>query len=127
MEIINRYRGKKHLIKCFDRYKDYKALQGSVNNALAKIGPFRLDEKGNFVLTGNGRKEMEPLEKGLSLYWARYSWATYAAELDIPKDTISEALGHSYGARITGVYIKYNRDKVDAANRRVIDYVLKGG
>lgn len=123
MEIINRYRGKKHLIKCFDRYKNYKALQGSVNNALAKIGPTKLDEKGNFVLTANSRKEMAPLEKGLSLYWARYSWATYAAELDIPKDTISEALGHSHGARVTSVYIKYNRDKVDAANRAVIDYV----
>lgn len=124
MEIINRYKGKKHLIRCFDRYKDYKALQGSVNNALAKIGPARLDDNGNFILTGNHRKEMQPLEKGLSLYWARYSWATYAADLDIPKDTISEALGHSHGAKVTGVYIKYNRDKVDAANRKVIDYVL---
>lgn len=45
-------------------------------------------------------------------------------ELDIPKDTISEALGHEYGSRITGVYIKYNRDKVDEANRKVIDYIL---
>ncbi len=124
MELINRYRGKKHLIRCFDRYKDYKALQGSVNNALAKMGPARLDDNGNFVLTANRRKEMQPLEKGLSLYWARYSWATYAADLDIPKDTISEALGHSHGAKVTGIYIKYNRDKVDAANRKVIDYVL---
>lgn len=124
MELINKYRGKKHLIRCFDRYKDYKALQGSVNNALAKMGPAMLDDNGNFVLTGNNRKEMQPLEKGLSLYWARYSWATYAADLDIPKDTISEALGHSHGAKVTGVYIKYNRDKVDAANRKVIDYVL---
>ena len=126
MELINRYRGKKHLIRCFDRYKNYKALQGSVNNALAKMGPAMLDKNGNFVLTGNHRKEMRPLEKGLSLYWARYSWATYAAELDIPKDTISEALGHSHGAKVTGVYIKYNRGKVDAANRKVIDYVLGG-
>lgn len=67
---------------------------------------------------------MTPLDKKLTWYWARYSWATYAAELDIPKDTISEALGHSHGAKVTGIYIKYNRDKVDAANRRVIDYVL---
>ena len=67
---------------------------------------------------------MQPLEKGLSLYWARYSCATYAAHLAIPKATITEALGHSHGAKVTGVYIKYNRDKVDAANRKVIDYVL---
>ncbi len=127
MELIERYRGKKCLIRCFDRYKDYKSLQGSVNNALSKMGPPMLDGKGGFVFTGNHRKEMQPLEKGLSLYWARYSWATYAADLDIPKDTISEALGHSYGSRITGVYIKFNRDKIDAANRKVIDYVLKGG
>ena len=124
MEIINRYRGEKHLIRCFDRYKNYKALQGSVNNALAKMGPFKLDDNGNFVRTRNHRKEMLPLQKGLSLYWARYSWATYAAELDIPIDTISEALGHSHGAKITGVYVKYNRNKVDKANRKVIDYVL---
>lgn len=89
MAIINRYKGKKHLIRCFDRYKDYKALQGSVNNALAKTGPARLDDNGNFVFTRNHRKEMQPLEKGLSLYWARYSRAMYAADLDIPKDTIS--------------------------------------
>ena len=123
-EIINRYRGAKHLIRCFDRYKDYKALQGSINNALAKMGSPALDKKGNYILTGNNRREMDPIDKHLSIYYARYSWATFAAELDIPKDTISEALGHSHGAKVTGVYIKYNRDKVDAANRQVIDYVL---
>ena len=68
----------------------------------------------------------QPLEPAITSYWARYSWATYAADLDIPKDTISEALGHSHGAKVTGVYIKYNRDNVDAANRKVIDYVLNG-
>lgn len=124
MELINRYRGKDHLIRCFDRYKDYKALQGSVNNALAKMGPPLLDSNGGIARTGNHRKEMKPIDKHLSIYYARYSWATYAAELDIPKDTISESLGHSHGAKVTGVYIKYNRDKVDAANRKVIDYLL---
>ena len=124
MEIINRYRGKKHLISIFDRYKDYKALQGSVNNALAKMGLPDVDADGKIKKAGNGRVIMKPLQKGLSLYWARYSWATYAADLDIPKDTISESLGHSHGAKVTGVYIKFSRDKIDAANRKVIDYVL---
>ena len=27
---------------------------------------------------------------------------------------------------ITGVYIKFSRDKIDAANRRVIDWVVNG-
>lgn len=124
LDILHRYRGKKKLLRPFEKYKDYKAYQGTMNNALRRIGAPKLDKGGNFLRTGNRRKIMEPIEKDLSIYWARYSWATYAADIDIPQDTISEALGHSHGARVTGIYIKYNRDKVDAANRKVIDYVL---
>ncbi len=121
MEIIERYRGKKRLLRWFEKYKNYKALQGTANHALSGIGKPLPGKEGAVKRL----QDMQPLEKGLSMYWARYSWATYAADLDIPRDTISEALGHSYGARVTGVYIKYNRDKVDAANRRVIDYLLQ--
>ena len=60
---------------------------------------------------------------GLTWYWARYSWANYAVDLDIPKDIISEALGHKHGSNVTGIYIKYSLNKIDAANRRVIDYL----
>lgn len=67
---------------------------------------------------------LNSLEPGLTWYWARYSWANYAVDLDIPKDTISEALGHKHGSNVTGIYIKYSTDKVDAANRQVIDYML---
>lgn len=49
--------------------------------------------------------------------------ASIAAELDIPKETISEALGHSIGSEVTSIYIKFDRKKVDEANRKVIDYV----
>lgn len=66
---------------------------------------------------------LNKLEKGLTWYWARYSWANYAVDLDIPKDTISEALGHKHGSTVTGIYIKYGLDKVDKANRQVIDYL----
>jgi site-specific recombinase XerD len=66
---------------------------------------------------------LNKLEKGLTWYWARYSWANYAVDLDIPKDTISEALGHKHGSTVTGIYIKYSLDKVDKANRQVIDYL----
>lgn len=62
------------------------------------------------------------LEPGLTWYWARYSWANYAIDLDIPKDTVSEAMGHKHGSNITGVYIKYSLDKADKANRQVLDY-----
>ena len=43
-----------------------------------------------------------------------------AAEIDTPKETIAEALGHSI-ATVTDIYIKFNRRKIDEANRRVID------
>lgn len=61
-----------------------------------------------------------------SSYWARHSWATVAASLDIPKETISEALGHEIGSRVTSIYINFDRRKVDEANRRVLDWVLHG-
>ena len=109
MTIIEKYRGRKHLLRWFDKYDSYRVWQGTCNNALSRMKI-------------NGKV----IQKGLSIYWARYSWATYAAELDVTKDTISEALGHSYGANITGVYIQFKHEKIDAANRKVIDYVLKG-
>lgn len=66
---------------------------------------------------------LQTLEPGLTWYWARYSWANYAVDLDIPKDIISEALGHTHGSMITGIYIKYSLDKIDKANRQVLDYL----
>ena len=125
--ILDKYKGKKHLLSMFDRCTNVKAYGGTLDNALARIGVPATDKDGQLQKHKNGQLVMSPLDKKLSWYWARYSWATYAADLDIPKDTISEALGHSHGAKVTGIYIRYNRDKVDAANRKVIDYVLKKG
>lgn len=59
----------------------------------------------------------------ISPYWARHTWATVAAELDIPKETIAAALGHG-GNTVTDIYIRFDRKKIDKANRQVIDYVL---
>lgn len=46
-----------------------------------------------------------------------------AGVLDIPKETISAALGHSTGSDTTGIYINFDQRKVDVANRQVIDYI----
>ena len=62
---------------------------------------------------------------GLSTYWARHSWATIAASLDVPKETIAAALGHAQNS-VTDIYIAFDQSKVDAANRRVIDFVMGG-
>lgn len=60
----------------------------------------------------------------LATKWARHTVATLMInELDIPKETVSAALGHSMGSRITAVYINFDRKKVDKANRRLIDLI----
>lgn len=94
--IIDKYPGKTHLLSFGE-----------------KVSCFRM----------NCNDLLRKLEPGLTWYWARYSWANYAVDLDIPKDTISEAMGHKHGSTVTGIYIKYSQDKADAANRQVLDYV----
>lgn len=46
-------------------------------------------------------------------------------ELDIPKETIAAGLGHDMGNTTTAIYINFNQKKVDAANRKIIDFVNK--
>lgn len=99
MEIINRHYGKKRLLDIMDNCSDYLHFANRFNAGLHKIKP------------------------GLSAYWSRHTWATIAAELDIPKETIAAALGHG-GNSVTDIYINFDMRKVDEANRRVIDYVL---
>ena len=102
LEIINRYKGKRHLLKFCDKAKNYKNFLKRMNMCLNELIP------------------------GCSSYYARHSCATIAAEIDIPLDTIANMLGHTDPSRkITLVYIDYNQNKVDEANRKVIDYVLK--
>ncbi len=73
----------------------------------------------NYHLHNIGKKIGIP---ELTSYYARHTWATIAAELDIPRDTIAHALGHGSNT-VTDVYINFNYKKVDDANRKVLDYV----
>jgi integrase len=61
--------------------------------------------------------------ENLTTYSARYTWANIAAGLDIPKETIAQALGHTKPT-VTDVYITFDNTKIDKANRAVIDFVL---
>jgi len=109
--ILERYRGRTHLLGVFDKCRNHAEYLIRLNAALRRIGEPCREGKA------------KPFCAHVTSYYARYSWATYAADIDVPRDTISECLGHSYGARITGVYVKFSRDKIDAANRKVIDYL----
>jgi len=105
-EIIERYAGEEHLLNFTESYANYRHFYNNLCNGLREI-----------------RDQLE-LEE-LTTYWARHSWATIAASLDIPKETIAAALGHG-GNTVTDIYIEFDKRKVDEANRKVLDWVLYG-
>lgn len=117
LEIINKYKGGRHLINIMDTYVEHKNFVKQINKYLKKIGEVE-------VVGFKGKKQINAEFPELSTYWARHTWATIAASLDIPKETISHALGHGNNT-VTDVYIDFNLNKVDEANRKVIDYVLQ--
>lgn len=105
--IIDKYRGKEHLLSMFDKVSAYRIYMQECNNMLSKIS-----------------KQLGLPE--ITVYWARHTFATIAYQLDIPTDIIADCLGHKSAHRITQIYIAKDLNKVDAANRKVIDYVLYG-
>lgn len=117
MEIINKYRGGEYLLYMHDTYNKHQDYAKRLNKALQRIGDTTIGKRG--------AKTFKPLFPNLTTYWARHTWATLAADLEIPKETIAAALGHG-GNTVTDIYIDFDRKKVDEANRRVIDWVLYG-
>lgn len=113
-EIIDRYRGKRYLLCPLDRYTDYKSYLGHLNRGLKNIGKEYHQYYGY-----SGRA----IAEGLSSYWSRHTWATISASIGVPIDVISLALGHSFGNKVTQIYVEWGRGKVDEANRMVIDYI----
>ena len=60
----------------------------------------------------------------LSTYTARHTWATMAYYCEIHPGIISEAMGHSSIA-VTETYLRpFRNDRIDRANRQVMDFVL---
>ena len=107
--LLEKYKGKTQLLNFRERFKLLHSFKAKINKTLKAIAEKRQDIP---VMT---------------TYTFRHTWATIAAELDIPKETIAAALGHAQHATVTDIYIDFNRKKVDEANRRVIDYMLSEG
>jgi len=117
-KLLDKYKGTEHLLSFCDEHSDYKYILQRMSKVLKTIGPWERKGRG-------GKKTHTPLFPDLSQYWCRHTWATIAAELDIPKETIAAALGHDMGNTTTAIYINFNQKKVDKANRRVIDFLNK--
>ena len=105
-EIIDRYAGENRLVNFAENYANYRHFYNNLCKGLKAV------------------KEQLGLPE-LTSYWARHSWATIAASLDVPFETIAAALGHG-GNTVTDIYIEFDMRKVDEANRKVLDYVLYG-
>lgn len=116
MEIIENYKGTNFLIDVLDTWGKYEDFTHRMNINLKQIGDVTRVGLG-------GKKIRTPLFPGITIYHARHTWATIAANIDIPKDTISAALGHEIGSDTTAIYIDFDQNKVDEANRRVIDFI----
>ena len=116
-EIIEQYRGENYLLSLADNVAKHQYFTARCNKALKKFGTVKRVGRG-------GKKIFEPeFDEGISIYWARHSWATIASQLDIPKEVISAALGHG-SVSVTDIYIDFDARKIDRANRMVLDYVL---
>lgn len=123
MAIIKKYRGTEHLLSILDDGTKEESFRRTINDYLKRVGrvEYKKNKRGALI-----KKEITPLHPDIVWYTARRSWATIAAELDIPKETIGKALGHSeWDSDTTSLYINFDYQKVDYANRRVLDELNK--
>lgn len=104
LSLIEKLKGQNRLINLADRYRNTKSLNKQLNLGLKEIG------KAVGI-------------PDLIMYHARHTWATIAARLEIPKETIAAALGHS-GGTVTDIYISFDEKKIDDANRRVLNAII---
>lgn len=119
-EIFKMYKGEKYLLEVMDYYgSDYVHFLSKWNKKLKRLGNLRMYERAD------GRKCLrmgEPILPTLTVYAARYTFASLGAALEIPRETIALCLGHSW-ADVTAHYISYDMKRIDDAVRKIIDYV----
>lgn len=100
LEIIERHKGSgEYLLNLMEVYAQVESVPGHLNKGLRCILPH------------------------LTTYYARHTWATIAAELDVPDPVIDMAQGRT-PTGVTAIYVKRNPYKADEANRKVLDYVF---
>lgn len=120
MEIVNRYRSRKlqYLFGFFEDAGTFSIYHftNNLNRTLRRIGP--KDPKDRRKAT------VSPIDKQVSSYYNRHSWATFASEIGISLETIGRALGHSVWEKtVTAVYVKYDNKKIDDAHGKDVDAV----
>lgn len=128
-ELLEQYRGEALLVSFAEGRTSYRNFTGKCDKGLKAVGTS--EQVPNPAWKPGSQKHRYHVRHvtafpGLSVYWARHTWATIAYSLDIPDETIAAALGHGHGNRTTAIYIDKSIARVDEANRRVIDWVFYG-
>lgn len=119
LKIINKYHGTKHLVRFLDDGTKLSSFKRRLGDYIKRIGKVELVKNRRGALI---KKQLKPLHDDIVWYTARRSWATIAASLDIPKEVIGKALGHSeWDSTTTDLYINFDNRKIDEANRKVIN------
>lgn len=107
LAIIEKYRGSNLLLNYADTCADYRFFYRHLCDFLRSFA-------------------QEHSLPALSSYWARHSWATIARSIGVSVDDIALALGHGDGHSLTHIYIDEDLQRIDTANRKVLDWVLYG-
>lgn len=125
-EIIHKYEGEEYLINIMESRSDYKTFMKHWNAALKAVGEDEIIQKVGRRGTRYTTVKHVGIVPYITIYYARTCWATFAYNvMDIPMDTISQALGHKSGLKVTNFYVKRDVKRVDEANRNLIDRVKK--
>lgn len=124
--IIKKYEGREYLINVMESRSDYKTFLKHWNEGVRAIGEDVLGQKKGRCGQTYTTVQHKSVVPYITVYYARTCWASYAFNvLGIPIDTISQALGHKNGLRVTNFYVKRDESLVDSANRNMIDRVTK--
>ncbi|MDP4201416.1 MAG: site-specific integrase [Bacteroidota bacterium] len=121
MEIINEYKGINYLLNPMDTRSNYRDFERTLNKQIKSIGQPKVERKKR----GEKQKIESIKPKGpfdkISIYWARYTFSTFAADLDIPDKYIDLMIGHKRTGMIDK-YVKRRQEKLDEYHRQVLDY-----
>lgn len=123
LQLIKKYEGKERMLCFGEEYKNHKDFLHRMNENLQKVGIMFYEYKQAKNGAIHKSKHYIADFPEITSYWARHTWATIAADIDIPDAVIDMALGHKSPYPMTDIYVRRNQKKVDEAVMAVIEYV----
>jgi type I restriction enzyme R subunit len=109
---------------CHTMYVDKPMRGHNLMQAIARVNRVFKDKPGGLVVDYIGIAT--ELKEALSTYVFRYSFANISRQLGFSKDLIAEALGHSYGNSVTGIYLEqFDNALIDEMNSIILKEVIQ--